>query len=157
MSDNTIPTLSAWTGGLAALTELARRFYEKVPDDPVLGLVFAGMDPAHARHVAAFIDEVFGGPTAYTDGGGTHHAMILKHMGRGLTEAQRQRWIALMLETVDQAGLPADPEFRAALVGYLEWGTRLAVINSAPGAAPPAEDAPMPVWGWGPPGGPYLG
>ena len=33
----------------------------------------------------------------------------------------------------DDAGLPDDPEFRAALVGYLEWGTRLAMHNSQPG------------------------
>ena len=32
------------------------------------------------------------------------------------------------------AGLPDDPEFRAALMGYAEWGTRLAVHNSQPGA-----------------------
>ena len=30
--------------------------------------------------------------------------------------------------------MPDDPEFRSALVGYLEWGSRLAVINSQPGA-----------------------
>ena len=34
----------------------------------------------------------------------------------------------------DDAGLPDDPEFRAALVGYLEWGTRLAMHNSQPDA-----------------------
>ena len=27
--------------------------------------------------------------------------------------------------------MPDDPEFRSAIVGYLEWGSRLAVINSA--------------------------
>ena len=30
--------------------------------------------------------------------------------------------------------MPADPEFRAAIIGYLEWGTRLAMENSQPGA-----------------------
>jgi hypothetical protein len=34
----------------------------------------------------------------------------------------------------DDAELPGDPEFRAALIGYLEWGTRLAMHNSQPGA-----------------------
>ena len=29
-----------------------------------------------------------------------------------------------------------------------EWGTRIAVANSQPGAAPPAR-APVPHWGWG--------
>jgi hemoglobin len=35
-----------------------------------------------------------------------------------------------MLETADEICLPSDPEFRAAFMGYLEWGTRLAVMNS---------------------------
>lgn len=43
----------------------------------------------------------------------------------------------------DDAGLPDDPEFRSALVGYLEWGTRLAVHNSQAGADVPAH-APVP-------------
>ena len=38
--------------------------------------------------------------------------------------------------------------FRAALMGYAEWGTRLAVHNSRPGAEV-AEHAPVPRWGWG--------
>jgi len=33
-------------------------------------------------------------------------------------------------------------------VAYLEWGTRLAVLNSAPGAEVIAH-APVPRWGWG--------
>jgi hemoglobin len=48
----------------------------------------------------------------------------------------------------DDADLPPDPEFRAALVGYLEWGTRLAMGNSQPGA-PVVGHAPVPRWGWG--------
>ena len=49
----------------------------------------------------------------------------------------------------DDAGLPADPEFRAAIIGYVEWGTRLAMHNSQPGADGVAEHAPVPRWGWG--------
>ena len=48
----------------------------------------------------------------------------------------------------DDADLPADPEFRAAIIGYLEWGTRLAMENSRPGAQV-VEHAPTPRWGWG--------
>ncbi|HEY3493336.1 MAG TPA: hypothetical protein VGK73_01565 [Polyangiaceae bacterium] len=50
--------------------------------------------------------------------------------------------------------MPGDPEFRSALVSYLEWGTRLAVVNSQPGADVSGE-APMPRWGWGEAKGPY--
>ncbi len=48
----------------------------------------------------------------------------------------------------DDADLPSDPEFRAALVGYLEWGTRLAMHNSRPGADV-VKQALVPRWGWG--------
>lgn len=152
-----IPTLSKWAGGEERIAALTARFYERVPADPVIGPVFANMDPRHAAHVASFIAEVFGSGTPYTDHGGSHSGMIARHLGRALTEEQRKRWIELMLETADEVGLPDDPEFRAAFVGYLEWGTRIAVINSQPGVAAPKGDPPMPVWGWGPPGGPYRG
>ncbi len=150
-----IPTLVEWAGGSAAFEALTKRFYEKVPNDPVLAPVFATMNPHHAHHVAQFVTEVFGGVTDYSANGGSHAGMVSHHLGRHLTEAQRQRWIALMLETADEVGLPDDPEFRSALVGYLEWGTRIAVINSRDGVPQPSSELPMPRWGWGPPGGPY--
>ena len=50
--------------------------------------------------------------------------------------------------SADPAGLPDDPEFRSALVAYLEWGTRLALQNSQPDAEV-VEHAPVPRWGWG--------
>ena len=145
-----VPTLAEWAGGPEAIGALTKRFYEKVPQDPVLAPVFAAMDPHHGEHVAAFITEVFGGPKAYTIGGGSHAHMITRH----LTEAFRRRWLA---DTADEVGLPSYPEFRAAFVGYLEWGTRLAVMNSQEGVALPPDDAPMPQWNWGPPGGPWRG
>ena len=151
-----IPTLADWAGGADALARLTRAFYAKVPADPVLAPVFATMGPDHPAHVAAFIGEVFGGPAAYSATGGSHAGMISHHLGRHLTEAQRRRWVEVMLDTADEVGLPADPEFRAAFVGYLEWGTRLAVLNSVEGAEPPPASSPMPTWNWGPPGGPYI-
>ena len=48
----------------------------------------------------------------------------------------------------DDADLPGDPEFCAAFVSYLEWGTRLAMYNSQPGADI-VQQAPVPRWGWG--------
>ena len=48
----------------------------------------------------------------------------------------------------DEADLPDDPEFRAAFVGYVEWGTRIALHNSEEGAEV-VEQAPVPHWGWG--------
>lgn len=100
--------------------------------------------------------EVFGGDKLYTTrDGGSHAAMIRKHLAKMLSEEKRQRWMHLLLQTADEMSLKSDPEFRSALVGYLEWGSRIAVINSQLPADTAVGNEPMPVWNWGPPGGPY--
>jgi hemoglobin len=146
--DATTPTLYEWAGGQAAIDRLCEVFYARVPDDRLLGPIFAGMSPEHPAHVAAWLAEVFGGPPAYTEGHGGYAHMLAQHLGRALTEPQRARWAALIAESADEAGLPADPEFRSAFVAYVEWGSRIALANSQPGADPPRE-APVPRWGWG--------
>ena len=155
-SNRNIPTLYEWLGGIDALNRLTTRFYEKVKDDPLIGPVFAHMGADHPKHVAAFLAEVLGGPVMYSEQHGGHPHMIQQHLNRHLTQGQRRRWVEMILETADDLGLPDDPEFRSALVGYLEWGSRLAVINSQPGAKVDQE-APMPKWGWGVVKGPYTG
>jgi hemoglobin len=149
------PTLFEWAGGQAALERLTMRFYERVAGDDLIAPIFAHMDAHHPRFVAQFIAEVFGGPTAYSQQRGGHAHMIQRHLGRHLTEAQRRRWFDLLLTTADEVGLPTDPEFRSALVGYLEWGSRLAVINSQ-GTSEADPTSPMPRWGWGEVHGPYV-
>jgi hemoglobin len=151
-----VPTLYEWIGGKEAILRLFDVFYAKVPSDPLLAPVFAKMSPAHVEHVAAFVGEVFGGPKVYSESHGGHANMLRRHVGRGLTEEQRSRWMQLLLQCADEIGVPSDPEFRSALVAYLEWGTRLAVINSQPGADVSVA-APMPKWGWGEVKGPYVG
>jgi hemoglobin len=155
--ESVIPTLYDWAGGAERIDALMQGFYARVHADPVLAPVFAKAAADHPERVGQFISEVLGGPKRYSKTGGSHHHMIVRHLGRHLNDDQRKRWIALLLETADEMNLPADPEFRSALVGYLEWGTRIAVLNSQPGVAPPAADLPMPAWDWGPPGGPYRG
>ena len=150
-----VPSLLEWLGGQDALEALITRFYEKVPADPMLQPLFAGMPAEHFKHVSAFIGEVFGGPSAYSEQHGGHANMIRQHLGRHITDAQRKRWVELLVETADEMGVPADPEFRSALMAYLEWGSRLAVINSGQPKDMKVDPAPMPKWGWGVPGGPY--
>ena len=154
MPDESIPTLYEWAGGIETLHKLTRTFYQKVPNDPLIGPLFAKMTPDHPERVALFLAEVLGGPEEYSRQRGGHSNMVNQHVGRRLTEAQRKRWMDLLLETADEVGLPADPEFRSAFVGYIEWGTRLAVLNSQADAIPDTNQ-PMPKWGWGSVKGPY--
>ena len=142
------PSLYEWAGGGEALERLTELFYEKVRSDDLLEPVFRGMDAHHPRYVAMWLGEVFGGPPRYTEERGGYPHMLAKHRDRALTEPMRRRWVALICDAADDAGLPSDPEFRSAFVAYVEWGTRLAVANSQPGATPPPK-APVPRWGWG--------
>ncbi|MDB5239624.1 MAG: globin [Spirosoma sp.] len=151
-----VPTLFDWSGGMEKFEAWTDLFYQRVRQDDILEPVFRGMSADHAKHVAHFVAEVFGGPTQYSDREGDHYNMIQHHLEKHLTEAQRQRWVRLIQDAADDVGLPNDPEFRSALVGYLEWGSRLAVINSHLDTVNEPPNAPMPKWGWGETGGPYI-
>jgi hemoglobin len=142
-----VPTLYQWAGGAPAFERLFAEFYVQVRADPELHELFAGMDPDHPRHVAAWLGEVFGGPQAYSEQRGGHAHMVGKHVGKAITERQRRRWVELLQDAADTVGLPADPEFRAAFTGYVEWGSRMAVLLSHPGAQYDPHQ-PMPRWTW---------
>ncbi len=142
------PTLFEWAGGFPALTRMTRIFYGKyVPQDPLLAPLFANMSPDHPERVASWLGEVFGGPKAYSEGYGSYERMISQHMGKALREEQRARWVELLCKSADDALLPADAEWRAAFVAYLEWGSRIGLENSQPGAHPPPH-MPVPRWWW---------
>lgn len=152
-----IPTLYEWAGDMRTFETLFSHFYDKVLKDDLLAEAFRTMSPEHVQHVAHFVAEVFGGDKLYTgEDGGSHAGMIGKHIGKMLTEEKRRRWVDLLLQTADEVGLKSDPEFRSAFVGYIEWGTRLAVINSQLTTNPVDSNEPMPKWGWGETGGPFL-
>lgn len=143
-----LSTLYEWAGGHEALRRLTEVFYDRVELDDVLAPVFAHMGPRHREHVAIWLGEVFGGPATYTDEHGGYPSMLRHHLDLAITETQRARWATTIAACADEAGLPADPEFRSAFVAYVEWGTRLALTNSQPGAEP-MPDALVPHWGWG--------
>ena len=145
-------------GGAAAFERLAEAHYRRCLTDPLLTPQFGTVArPEHAARLAAWLGEVFGGPKTYSEKYGGHEAMVGHHRGRAINEEQRARFVTAMLEAADEAELPADPAFRDRFRAYLEWGTDLAVHYSAPAAAPPPQNMPMPHWDWntapGPPGG----
>jgi hemoglobin len=149
MADKSEPTLYEWAGGHLALQRMIDAFYDRVERDELLSSFFpGGVSREHRDHVATWWSEVFGGPATYTDQLGGYEAMLAHHRGLNITAEQRFRFASLMSLAADDAELPDDPEFRAALMGYLEWGTRIAMHNSADNADV-VEHAPVPHWGWG--------
>ena len=151
----TEPTVYDWVGGRDALEKLTEVFYAKVLKDDLLADLFHHISPEHSKHVAHFLSEVLGGPKLYTGESKKSHAhMISRHVGRKLDETQRQRWVQLFLESADEIGMPDDAEFRSKLVGILEWGSRMAVVDSQTSENPVDPNAPMPDWRSGEPGAP---
>jgi hemoglobin len=143
------PTLFEWAGGREAFDRMIDAFYDRVEQDDLLSALFpGGVHEEHRRNVATWWSEVFGGPANYTGELGGYERMLHKHLELGITKDQRFRFASLMSLAADDAGLPDDPEFRSALVAYLEWGTRLAFSNSQDNAEV-IEQAPVPRWGWG--------
>jgi hemoglobin len=144
-----VPSLYEWAGGREAFRRLIDAFYDRVERDDLLARLFpGGVSEEHRAHVTDWWAEVFGGPATYTEQHGGYEHMLAKHRRLGITPEQRFRFATLMSHAADDAGLPDDPEFRAAFVGYLEWGTRLALHNSQP-QADVVPQAPVPRWGWG--------
>jgi hemoglobin len=143
------PTLYDWAGGADAFRRLIDAFYDRVERDELLAPLFGGtVGEEHRRNVAAWWCEVLGGPARYTEELGGYKRMLGRHRGLAITAEQRFRFASLMSLAADDAGLPDDPEFRSAFVAYVEWGTRLALYNSEPGAEL-VQQAPVPRWGWG--------
>jgi hemoglobin len=143
------PTIYAWAGGRPAFRSWLKRFYDLVEDDELLAPAFGGIvSRRHRDHVLDWWCEVMGGPPSYTEQRGGYEAMLAHHHDLAISAEQRLRFVTLLSIAADDVGLPDDPEFRAALMGYSEWGTRLAVHNSQPGAEV-VEHAPVPRWGWG--------
>jgi len=135
------PTIFEWAGGLPALTRMTRLFYEKyVPGDPLLAPLFANAPASLPQRMAAYLAEVFGGPAAPDEDG--YSRLLSGLLSAGMDSDQRRRWVTLVARAAQESGLPADPEFRAALTSFIEWDI----------ASPP--DKPAPRWDWGPSGPP---
>ena len=143
------PSIHDWIGGTEAIGRWLNVFYDEVERDELLSPVFGGtVSVEHREHVTAWWAEVMGGPATYSEVLGGYEHMLAKHRGLEITDEQRLRFVTLLSAAADMAGIPADPEARSALMGYAEWGSRLAVENSAADAKP-VEHAPVPRWGWG--------
>jgi hemoglobin len=135
-------------GGDEALHRLEEIFYTKVLADPVLRTVFTERRHHHVEHLTWFTAESLGGLDRFTRELGFRH-IIEVHRGLEITDEQRERFVALYLDAVEEAGLPDDEPFREAVRSHVEFGSRVAQQNSW--AASEDELHPIrevPRWQW---------
>jgi hemoglobin len=141
-------TLYEHAGGREALHRLEELFYTKALADPMLRHVFTKRTATHVDHLTWFTTESFGGPERFTNELGFRY-IIDVHRHLKITDEQRERFVALYLEALDEAGLPDDEPFRQAFREHVEFGAQVAQQNSW--AETDAELHPIrtvPHWTW---------
>jgi hemoglobin len=141
-------TLYEHAGGDEGLHHLEELFYDKALADPLLANLFTERRPTHVDHLTWFTAESFGGPNRFSRELGFQY-IIDVHRNLEITEDQRERFVALYLEALDEAGMPNDEPFREAVREHVEFGSHVAQQNSW--AKNDAELHPIrqvPKWNW---------
>jgi hemoglobin len=141
-------TLYQHAGGDKGLDRLEQLFYAQALADPILKHLFTHRVPAHGNHLTWFTAESFGGPPRFTEKLGSGY-IIDVHRNLEITDEQRQRFVEVYLESLDEAGMPDDEPFRRAVRERVEFGARVAQQNSR--ARTDAELHPIrqvPHWNW---------
>ena len=103
--------------GAEKLSAIVAGFYRRVPDDPILGPMYPRHDFAGAEaRLRSFLLYRFGGPPDYLRERG-HPRLRMRHAPFGVNQAARDRWMELMMASVDEQGVA--PEHRAYLERFL--------------------------------------
>ena len=137
-----------FAGGSAAFLALATAHHERCLRDEVLNHPFSHPgNPEHVQRLADYWAEVFGGPARYQPGGDGHSVMLEMHARMGAEPGLGDRFTACFVGAADDAGLPADPGFRAALRAYMEWAVSDVLAYDPPGSRVPPGLA-VPRWSW---------
>jgi hemoglobin len=143
------PTLYEFAGGDPAFRALAAAHHERCLADPELNHPFSKPDqhPQHVERLAWYWAEVLGGPPRFSAECSDHSAMLRMHAGNGDVSDLGRRFVTCFVQAADDAGLPADPEFRAALRSYMEWAVAEVLAYPGPPGEVPA-GLTVPRWSW---------
>ena len=144
------PSLFEYAGGEPAFLALATAHHARCLADPELNHPFSHDDqhPQHVQRLAAYWAQALGGPPTYTQAcGGDHSGVLRMHAGNGDMGDLGERFVRCFDQAADDADLPKDPEFRAALHDYMRWAVDDVLAYSPHDAVVPT-GAAMPRWGW---------
>jgi hemoglobin len=142
-------TLFEFAGGEQALLALAAAHHKRCIEDPELNHPFSHPDqhPQHVERLAAYWAEVLGGPPTYSQSCGNQTGLLHMHSGNGDMGDLGERFVRCFVLAMDDAELPDDPAFRAALSAYMRWAVSDVLVYSPRDSVVPL-GASMPRWGW---------
>jgi hemoglobin len=143
------PTLFEYAGGERAFLDLAAAHHARCLADPELNHPFShpDQDPHHVERLAAYWAEVMGGPPTFSQSFSSQTDMLRMHAGNGDISDLGRRFVVCFVQAADDAALPEDPAFRAALHDYMRWAVDDVLTYSPVGATVP-DGARMPRWDW---------
>jgi hemoglobin len=143
------PSLYEFAGGGPAFLALATAHHARCLADPELNHPFSHPDgnPEHIERLAAYWAEVMGGPDDFSRSMSDQSALQRMHAGNGDMTDLGRRFVACFVAAADDADLPDDPEFRAALRAYMVWAVEDVLVYSAPDALVP-DGLGIPHWSW---------
>jgi hemoglobin len=143
------PSLFEFAGGEPAFLALARAMHERCLADPELNHPFShpGQHPQHTERLAAYWAEVMGGPPRYSEECSDQSAMLQMHAGNGDMTDLGNRFVECFVQAADDAQLPGDTEFRAALRAYMRWAVDEVLVYGDEDAHVPV-DLAIPHWSW---------
>jgi hemoglobin len=143
------PSLFEFAGGEEAFLALAAAHHARCVADPELNHAFShpGQHPQHVERLAAYWAEVLGGPPRYSESCGDHSKVLHMHAGNGDMTDLGRRFVICFTQAMDDAGLPDDAEFRAAMRAYMQSAVDEVLEYGSP-ATPVPGGVPVPRWGW---------
>lgn len=143
------PTLYEFAGGEKAFETFAAALHARCLADPELNHPFShpGQHPRHVQRLAAYLAEAMGGPPRYSGECGDQTGVVLLHSGNGDMSDLGGRFAACFMLAADDAGWPADPEFRQVIRRYIDWAVS-EVALSHPDDTDVPQGLPLPRWSW---------
>jgi hemoglobin len=111
-------TLFETAGGQAFFDRLVTLFYDGVAADPLLRPMYPEDLTGPRRHLAMFLGQYWGGPSAYQEERG-HPRLRMRHAPFPIDVEARDRWLTHMRGAVD--AMDPEPTVRTALLEYFDY------------------------------------
>ena len=105
-------------GGSPVFADLVSQFYAQVAVDPILRPMYPDEDFKGAAHrLQMFLEQYWGGPSTYSEERG-HPRLRMRHAGFHIASAQRDAWLACMLNAIH--GLSLEKDLEGEMLEYME-------------------------------------
>ena len=152
------PTLYEFAGGEKAFVPFAAALHARCLADPELNHPFShpGQHPQHVERLPARQDQILESGHAIearvtAECADQAHVLWL-HAGNGDMSDLGRRFADCFMLAADDAGWPADPEFRSVIRAYIDWAVAAVALSHPHDTDVPA-GLPLPRWSWDGPQG----